>query len=141
MYVIDAQNKQHYQKFEGPPYTGPRFPPVQPDEQGHFDHVKPGQREFSSTTMFATVRRVMDIWEDYFNQSIPWYFRLRFPKLLLIPRVNWDNAQSGLGFLEFGYGRKEDDSIDYDNPYCENFDVLAHEAGHMIKNSIIGLPE
>ncbi|QTL47330.1 hypothetical protein [Priestia aryabhattai] len=142
MYVVDAKDKLRY-KFvgEGPPYIGPHFPPVQPNEEGHFDHILPNTRAFSSTVMYATVRRVLDIWEDYFGHSIKWYFREDFSKLELIPRVEWDNAQSGKGFLEFGFGRNADGSIDHSNPYCENFDVLAHEMGHTIKNSTIGWPK
>lgn len=141
MYVIDAKNKLHYRFVgEGPPYQGPRFPPVQANQEGHFDHIRPNDRAFSSTVMYATVRRVLDIWEDYFGHEIEWFFQNEFPKLELIPRVEWDNAQSGNGFLEFGFGRNPDRSIDHSNPYCENFDVLSHEMGHAIKNSIIGSP-
>ncbi|MFS0906675.1 hypothetical protein AB3N02_27010 [Priestia aryabhattai] len=142
MYVVDAKNKQEYRFVgEGPPYQGLRFPPVQSNEEGHFDHIRPDTQAFSSTVMYATVRRVLDIWEDYFGHSIQWYFHKDFDKLELIPRVEWDNAHSGYGFLEFGFGRNSDRSIDHSNPYCENFDVLAHEMGHTIKNSTIGWPE
>ncbi|MFV8520904.1 hypothetical protein [Bacillus sp. SBS7] len=142
MYVVDAKDKSEY-KFvgEGPPYHGPRFPAVKPDQEGHFDYVKPNERAFSSTVMYATVRRVLDIWEDYFGHEIKWFFHAEFPKLELIPRVEWNNAHSGNGFLEFGFGRNADGTIDHSNPYCENFDVLAHEMGHTIKNSIIGWPD
>ncbi|MGM2417584.1 hypothetical protein ACS2MN_30015 [Bacillus cereus group sp. BceL062] len=70
MYVIDARNKLHYRFVgEGPPYQGPRFPPVQANQEGHFDHIRPNDRAFSSTVMYATVRRVLDIWEDYFGHE------------------------------------------------------------------------
>ncbi|WP_102956765.1 M36 family metallopeptidase [Bacillus thuringiensis] len=145
MYVVDAKDKSPYQfEGEGPPYQGPQFPAVQPNTEGHFDHISPNDPAFSSTVMYATVRRVLDIWTDYFGHEIEWFFSKQFPKLKLlelIPRVKWDNAQSGTGFLEFGFGRNEDGSIDKSNPYCENFDVLAHEIGHTIKNSTIGSPE
>ena len=52
----------------------------------------------------------------------------------------WDNAQPGYGFLEFGYGRRPGGGIDHDRPYCENFDVLAHELGHSIIFSQVGFP-
>lgn len=140
IYVIDAKEKKPYSIREGPPYRGSRYPPVEPNAEGHFDHIKPKDRTFSSTTMFATVRRVLDIWEDYFGRKLPWYFRIRFKRMELIPRVEWDNAHSGYGFLEFGFGRTPESKIDYKNPYCENFDVLAHELGHSIKNEVIGWP-
>ncbi|WP_051236891.1 hypothetical protein [Paenibacillus pinihumi] len=147
MYVVDAKDKHEYRIVgEGPRYSGPRFPPVQPNEEGHFDHIHPDDRAFSSTVMYATVRRVLDIWEDYFGEDIKWFFHEAFNKLELIPRVEWNNAQSGNGFLEFGFACKEVVErkcveLDYNNPYCENFDVLAHEMGHTIKNSIIGWPQ
>ncbi|PFU70026.1 hypothetical protein [Bacillus thuringiensis] len=146
IYVVDVSDKIAFDEPKAPAftyrYTDPKAaPPVQPNAEGHFDHVRPGSREFSATTMYATVRRTMDIWEDYFGRTIPWPFSP--PKLLLIPKVNWNNAHSGLeGFLEFGYpflpGTR---TFDLDNPYCENFDVLSHEIGHTIKFSVIGIPE
>ncbi|WP_338472751.1 hypothetical protein R4Z10_08490 [Niallia sp. XMNu-256] len=147
MYVVDAKNKKPYSfKGEGPGYVGSRFPPVQPNAQGHFDHIKPDERAFSSMTMFAMVRRTLDIWEDYFGHRIKWPFS--FPKLELIPRVEWDNAHSGPGFIEFGFPCVERErksfnckTLDYSNPYCENFDVLAHEIGHIIKNAVIKQPD
>jgi len=140
IYAVDAKDKKPYEGPERPPYKGPRYPPAPPDAAGHFDSIKPTERAFSSATMFATVRRVLDIWEDYFDRKLPWYFRVTYPRLELIPRVEWDNAQSGYGFLEFGFGRTSADGIDHNNPYCENFDVLAHELGHSIKNEVIGWP-
>ncbi|KAA0825309.1 hypothetical protein [Bacillus sp. AY2-1] len=140
MYVIDAQNKKHYLEGEGPPYTAAHFPPAKPDVQGHFDYINPESREFSSMSVFATVRRVLDIWEDYFGEKINWFFKEDFSKLEIIPRVEWkNNAQAGYGFIEFGYGSTTN-RIDYSNPLCENFDVVAHETGHIIKFSVIGFP-
>jgi len=75
--------------------------------------------------MFASVRFVLDIWEGYFGRTIQWHFRQRFTKMELIPQVNWNNAHSGFGFLEFGVDGNS-------RPYCRNFDVLAHELGHSI---------
>lgn len=140
MFVVDAINKRPYEDGEGPPYNGPANPPVQPGSDGHFDHLVPGTREFSAAHMYAVVRRVLDIWEDYFGHVIPWNFTPPFDRLLLIPLIRWDNAQSGFGFLEFGFGRNGA-LLDFQNPYCENFDVLAHELGHSIIFSQVGFPD
>lgn len=140
MYVVDAKGKTPYSWPSGPPYAGERYPAAKPDANGHFEHIAPSAREFSAATMFATVRRVLDIWEDYFGRELPWFFRVTHPRLEMIPRVEWDNAQSGYGFIEFGFGRTGTGGIDHQNPYCENFDVLAHELGHSIKNGVIGWP-
>lgn len=140
MYVVDATSKQPYSEFTGPPYLGAAGAKVQPGLEGHFDHIPATDRSFLLCTMYATVRRVLDIWEDYFGDTIPWHFSADFDRLELIPLINWDNAQSGYGFLEFGYGRRPSGGLDFTKPYCENFDVLAHELGHSIIFSQVGVP-
>jgi hypothetical protein len=140
MYVKDAVNKRPYGPLNQPPYQGPANPPVLPGPGGHFDHLNPDSREFSCATMYATVRRVLDIWEDYFGRRIEWQFRMDFEKLELIPLISWDNAQSGYGFLEFGFGRTPAGGIDTTRPYCQNFDVLSHELGHSIIFAEVGIP-
>lgn len=141
MYVLDAVNKIPYGQFNQRPYLGPANPPLQPGADGHFDHLDVNSREFSAATMYATVRRVLDIWEDYFGRRMEWHFRMNFDKMELIPLINWDNAQSGYGFLEFGFGRTPAGGIDTTRPYCQNFDVLAHELGHSIVFAEVGIPD
>jgi hypothetical protein len=140
MYVKDAVNKRPYGRFSQPPYSGQSNPPVRPGADGHFDNLDVNSREFSAATMYATIRRVLDIWEDYFGRQIQWHFRMDLEKLELIPLINWNNAQSGYGFLEFGFGRKPTGGIDRTRPYCQNFDVLAHELGHSIIFAEVGVP-
>lgn len=140
MFVLDATNKKPYDRSKHRPFFGKSHPPVQPGPDGHFDHLDVEGREFSSATMYATVRRVLDIWEDYFGRRIEWHFRLHFDRLELIPLIEWDNAQSGYGFLEFGFGRSIFGGIDRSRPYCQNFDVLSHELGHSIVFAEVGTP-
>lgn len=140
MYVVDAKNKLPYTPLFRPPYAGEQFPKTQAGPDGHFDHLDPDSREFSAAMMYATVHRVLDIWEDYFGHHIAWHFEPEFARLELIPLIEWDNAQSGYGFLEFGYGRKLNGGIDHSRPYCQNFDVIAHEFGHGIIFSEVGVP-
>jgi hypothetical protein len=140
MFVVDAVNKLPYNRFFRPPYRGAARPPVKPGRDGHFTHLASDSREFAAATMYATVRRVLDIWEDYFSHRIEWHFESDFAQLELIPLIEWDNAQSGYGFLEFGFGRTSTGTIDHTRPYCENFDVLAHELGHSIIFSEVGVP-
>ncbi|WP_157404941.1 hypothetical protein [Bacillus mycoides] len=47
-----------------------QFPAVQPNQEGHFNHISPSNRAFSSTVMYFTVRRIIDIWTDYFGHEI-----------------------------------------------------------------------
>lgn len=140
MYVLDAIGKKPYGGSNQRPYLGKRNPPLKPGPAGHFDHLDIGSKEFSAATMYATVRRVLDIWEDYFGRTIEWHFRLDFERLELIPLIVWDNAQSGYGFLEFGFGRTPFGGVDQSKPYCQNFDVLAHELGHSIIFAEVGIP-
>jgi hypothetical protein len=142
MFVADAIDKRPYGFVGGgsPQWKGPRHAAVQPAADGHFDKIDVDSREFSCATMYATVRRVLDIWEDYFGHRIEWFFSFAFDRLELIPSVEWDNAQSGDGFLEFGFGRTPFGGIDHSSPFCQNFDVLAHELGHNILFSEVGFP-
>jgi len=103
MYVKDPVKKRPYSPSDRPPYSGPNNPPVKANKKGHFDHLKPGSREFLCASMYATVRFVLDIWEDYFNHRIEWHFDMDFERLELIPLIEWTNAQAGYGFMEFGY--------------------------------------
>jgi hypothetical protein len=140
MFVVDASNKLPYNRFFRPPYRGEFRAPVKPGSDGHFTHLDPNSREFSAATMYATVRRVLDIWEDYLGHRLEWHFEPDFARLEMIPLIEWDNAQSGYGFLEFGFGRTPIGTIDHTRPFCENFDVLAHELGHSLIFSVVGVP-
>ncbi len=141
MYVIDAIDKNPYGYPYLPPHMGDKNPPVEADlKSGHFDHLDVESREFKSAQMYATVRRVLDIWEDYFGRRIQWHFALHYDRMELIPLIEWDNAHSGYGFLEFGYGRTSWGGMDLSRPYCLNFDVLAHELGHSIVFAEVGAP-
>jgi len=121
-----------------PPWDGARYAPVAPDRLGHFDYLEPGTREFECAHLFGTVRWVLDIWEGYFERHIEWHFAHVFPRLELILLDNWDNAQSGFGFIEVGYF---DSEAGTHLPYALNFDILAHEVGHSIIYAEIGVPE
>jgi hypothetical protein len=134
----DARDKLPYSEFTQPPYEGPTAT-LAKARNGNWDHYKIEDREFKSCAMYATVRFVLDIWEGYRGKPIEWVFRQHFEKLELIPQIEWGNAQSGYGFLEFGYG-SIDNQIDHEKPHCLNFDVLAHELGHNFIFSLVGFP-
>lgn len=138
MYLVDPREaKKPYEFPHMPPYRGPVYPSARPDAQGHFDYLDEDSREFRAAHMYGTLRRVLDIWEGYFGGPVEWHFRPFFRRLELIPQLDWDNAQAGYGFLETGYG---EDRQGNKQPYCLNFDVLAHELGHMLIYSKVGIP-
>ena len=143
LYVVDALNKQPYRDpgtgdyLWRPPYpkSKPARDPVPPDALGHFDHVRPGTPAFSAVMLYATVRSVIEIWEHYLGRRLRFVAPTGVRRLELIPRVTriGDNAWSGDGYLEFGFAAKL-----RSQPYCENFDVVAHEVGHHILKAVIG---
>jgi hypothetical protein len=143
--VVDAEDKEPYRDDVSgeyrayPPYRGLVRPPVHAGPDGHFDHFRPGTREFSAAAIFATVRYVRAVWEHHLGAPLDWWFRYMYPRLELIPRVNSSVGWSGVGFIECGYplARGRQDRRD---PYSDNFDIVAHEAGHVILKTLIGDP-
>jgi hypothetical protein len=138
MYVVDAIGKDEPYAFPYlPPYHGPARALVQPDANGHFAHLLPGSRDFLAVHMDGSVRRVLDIFESYLGRQVEWPFRQDYPRLEIIPLIDWDNAQSGYGYIEFGHSSSTEDTM---HAYGLNFDVIAHEMGHMILFSLLGFP-
>ena len=138
MYAIQPKDKKPYDDEELPPYRGEAIRPALPGPDGHFDHLRTTDAAFPAAHMFGTVRRVLDVWETYLNGPIPWHFGATHPVLELIPHVPWNNAHFGWGFMECGEG-KDDQGIE--RPFALNFDVLAHETGHGLIFSIVGMPD
>lgn len=138
MYAVLPLKKEPYGAEDLPPFRGRTGQPVMPDLQGHFDHIAVDDPGFKCTNMFGTVRRVMDVWETYLGGPFSWHFTPTHPRLELVPHVPWNNAHFGWGFMECGEG-KDDQGVE--RPFALNFDVLAHETGHGILFSIVGMPE
>ncbi|MGH8664431.1 MAG: hypothetical protein ACREUX_09200, partial [Burkholderiales bacterium] len=138
MYVVDALGKPgHYEYPFLPPWRGAQNPAVMPGPDGHFDHLEPGSRAFMAAHMYGTVRFVLDIWESYMGAEIPWHFAPALPRLELVPVIEWDNAHAGYGFIETGFAGSASPAR---QPFCLNFDVLAHELGHTLVYALIGTP-
>ena len=138
MYVADAIEKTHYEEPFLPPFKGKQYLPAMPDAQGHFDHLEVGTQQFEAAHMYGTVRWVLDIWETYFEREIEWSFQADLERLELVPWLDWDNAHAGYGFIEMGYSS---DDAGEKFPFNLNFDVLAHEFGHTMLYSVIGMPD
>lgn len=138
MYVCDADGKiSPYEPPQFPPYAGPVHPPAKADVSGHFDYLPEWSRQFQAAHMYAVVRRVLDVWECYFEAPLRWHFEGLYERLELIPEVHWDNAHSGFGFIEMGYRANEEGEVQV---FALNFDVVAHELGHSIIYSKVGSP-
>ncbi len=138
MRVVDAVGKSEPYEFPYmPPYQGPAFPPARPGADGHFDQIPVGSRQFLSAHMYGSVRFVLDIWENYFGKTVRWYDPSDGFIVELVPEIDWDNAHAGIGFIETG-GRVN--KAGQYHPFALNFDVLAHEVGHTLLFSEMGIP-
>ncbi len=147
LYVIDPVGKnQPYGINHGPygspylylpPWRGPVHQPAEPNETGHFDHLEPGTPEFEMAHVYGTVRFVLDIWERYFGRRIDWHFSPEYDRLEVVLLHGLDNAYAGYGSMEIGSHYSETGDV---RPFSLNFDVVAHEVGHLIIYSEVGLP-
>ena len=143
--TVDALDKRPYYDPDRntervPPYRGPRAPAARP-HRGHFAHLHPSgatARQFSAAQVYATIRFTLTVWEHYLGGPVRWYFRRQFPQLEVIPRIDSGTAYSRPGYIECGYERGGSRRRRY--PLGENFDVVAHETGHLIQRSVIGDP-
>ncbi len=120
-----------------PPWTAEALPPVMPDADGHFDYLEPGSKAFEAAHLFGTVRFVLDIWEGFFGREIPWHFAEEYDRLELSILPSLRNAIIGWGFLETGVVKSKEG---IPRNFSLNFDVIAHEVGHAIIYSMVGLP-
>ncbi|CDM62954.1 MULTISPECIES: hypothetical protein [Rhizobium] len=137
MYVADPlYSKQPYGMSRLPPFEGIRRPPVQAGPDRHFDGLDPRSRPYLGVHAYACIHRVLDIWQSYIGHPIRWFFDGTIPKLEIVPFVEWDNAQAGYGFLELGCSHAGGSP----RPYALNFDAIAHELGHLIIFSEMGVP-
>jgi len=147
LYVIDPIAKRHpYGINRGPygtphldlpPWRGPIYPPVPPDPDGHFDQIPVDAPEFASAHVFGSIHFVLGVWERYFGRSIEWHFARDFARLEVVMLPDFENSHVGYGFMEVGAHHDEDGTV---VPFALNFDVIAHELGHLIIYSTLGVP-
>ena len=124
-------------RLDLPPWRGRVHQPVCPDAEGHFDYLPEGTPEFEEAHVFGTVRFVLDIWENYFGRPVEWHFARDYRQLEIVILPAVDNAYAGYGFMEVGAHHRADGTL---APFALNFDVMAHELGHLIIYSTIGVP-
>lgn len=120
-----------------PPWRGGILRRVAPGPGGHFDHIPPGTPEFAEAHVFGSIRFTMDVWERYFDSPLTWHFARDFPKLEALVLPSFDNAHVGYGFMEIGAHHNDDGTA---QSYALNFDVIAHEFGHLIIYGTLGVP-
>jgi hypothetical protein len=138
MRVVDAIDKPApYEYPYMPPYRGPVFPPAMPGPDGHFDHIPENSREFLAAHMYGSVRFTLDVWEGYLGHSVGWYHPDDGFVVELVPQVDWDNAHAGIGFIEAGGRINKAGAF---QRFALNYDVMAHEVGHTMLFSEVGIP-
>jgi hypothetical protein len=120
-----------------PAWDGPIERPAVPDLHGHFDRIAVDAPEFEAAHAYGCVRWVLDIWERYLGRPVRWHFRHDFDALEISLFPRFDNAYAGYGFLEIG----ADLAQDRPRSFGLNFDVVAHELGHLIIYSLLGVPD
>jgi len=121
-----------------PPWHGETLAPAMPDAQGHFDHIETGTRAFEAAHVFGCAHFVLDIWEDYFGHPVPWHFAKDYDRLELSVLPSLKNGIIGWGFLEVGEVPNKSGEM---QPFSLNFDVIAHEIGHALVYSMVGMPD
>jgi hypothetical protein len=123
--------------FYRPPWNGAIQPPPLPDRNGHFDHLRVGTPEFEAAHAYGVARFVLDIWEDYLGRPLKWHFFRDYDRLEIVLLRALSNATAGYGFLELG-----SDVVDgVVRLFDLNFDIIAHEIGHLILYAEVGLPD
>ncbi len=120
-----------------PPWNGAVLPPAEPDANGHFDYLRPGTPQFEMAHLYGTVRFVLDIWDRYFGRRLDWHFIRRYNRMELTIHPSLDDAHTGYGFIEVG-GYFRNGAY---RPFSLNFDILAHEVGHTLIFSAVGIPD
>jgi hypothetical protein len=139
MYTVNplCKDAPYDPPFYEPPYRGPQHAPACPDPAGQFDRIPIDSQQFLAAHTYGAVRRTLDIWEAYLGRPVTWWHAAFLPQLELVARVEWANAHSGPGYLEMGRQADETGRL---APFCLNYDVLAHETGHAILFSQVGIP-
>jgi hypothetical protein len=121
-----------------PPWRGEILRPANPGADGHFDHIAIDAPEFAEAHVFGSVRFVLDIWERYFGHQIDWHFAADFERLEITILPEFDNSHVGYGFMEIGAEHRADGTL---VPHSLNFDVIAHELGHLVIYGMLGIPD
>jgi hypothetical protein len=147
MYVVAPIGKRYPYGIARGPYGSPFLflpswdgliqPPAVPDPRGHFDGLQIGTPQFEAAHVYACVRWVLDIWERYFGRRVEWHFVPDYDALEISLYPDLDNSRAGYGFLEIG----SDDALGGQRSFGINFDVIAHETGHLMIYALLGVPD
>jgi len=161
-YRAEAPN---YQPYRGRPWNGRVSRRRARPRNGHFDHLAPDDPTFPAASVYATARLVLNFWNRIFRESglaevDTWHHSVQdlldegeevslAPRLQLVPRSVSAGSRSGYGYVEVGYDNPGHQYIAagevrftyQKGKMWQNFDVIAHEMGHVILFKRIGFPQ
>lgn len=120
-----------------PPFAGALLPPAMPDAAGHFDRIPIDTPQFLAAHLYGAARLTLDVWEGFLGHRLRLWHADFMPRLELVATVDWNNAHSGPGFVETGTRLNAAGEA---RRFCLNLDVVAHELGHAIVFSKVGVP-
>ena len=124
-------------KLDLPPFRGPIHRPVCPDDEGHFDGFqwrRPNSPRRMSSARSGSCSTSGSAISAGASTGIS---RATIASSRSSSCRSIDNAYAGYGFMEVGAHPRPDGAS---RPYALNFDVMAHELGHLIIYSTIGVP-
>ena len=120
-----------------PQWTGKTLAPAVPDERGNFDHYQPSMPGFEAAHVFGSVRFTLDVWEGYLGQTVAWHFRDHYDRLEISILPDMEQCAVRLRLPRSGQPVRDVGRI---LPFSLDFDVIAHEVGHAIIFSVLGVP-
>ena len=147
IYTVDPVGKRDPYGVAFSPYGRPFLycrlgtgPPIAADHAKPWWPFRPPRDwypEFETAHVYGCVRFVLDVWERYLGRPIKWHFSPAYRRLeiLLLPRGTTRTV--GWGFMEVGAYTTEEGER---RLFSLNFDTIAHELGHLIIYSEVGLP-
>ena len=94
-------------------------------------------KEFEAAHAYGVAPIRPGTWADFIGQSVGWHFFADYDQLEIVLLRALANATAGYGFMELG-----SDVVDGDRRlFSLNFDIIAHEMGHLFLYSQVGLPD
>ena len=120
-----------------PPFRGPIHRPVCPDDEGHFDRI-PGARRSSRKRMSSGRSGLSSTSGSAISAGrIEWHFADDYRQLEIVILPISITPTRATALWKIGAHPAPDGML---LPYALNFDVMAHELGHLIIYSTIGVP-
>ncbi len=120
-----------------PPWKGADSSTRTAGRDGNFDRIPKGPRNSPRRTCSAVSASCSTSGRTTSAVASSGIFARDFPRLEIVISPEINNSYAGYGYLEVGAEHRRDGSL---ISFALNFDVVAHELGHLIIYSTIGVP-